>query len=92
MGVALVTAEVGCWWLARRAYDSGTEVALQMSGQRRTPVTPTNRIPWAIVVPDLRTTADAAHGMANLASTPFAGNVSDDTRAGRAGRSWPPMA
>jgi hypothetical protein len=30
-------------------------------------------------------TADESRGASNLATTPFAGNISTDTRAGRAG-------
>jgi hypothetical protein len=30
-------------------------------------------------------TADEAHGSSNLATLPYAGNVSSDTRAGRSG-------
>ena len=35
----------------------------------------------------LPTTADETRGSSNLATTPFAGNVSNDTRAGLAWRS-----
>jgi hypothetical protein len=60
-----------------------------MSGQRRTPDRTTGWRPRTRPVPDLRMTADADHGAGNLASLPFAGNVSDDTRAGSPGRSGP---
>lgn len=35
--------------------------------------------------PPLPITADQSRGASNLATVPFAGNISTDTRAGRAG-------
>jgi len=36
-------------------------------------------------LPSLPATADASRGTTNLATVPFAGNISTDTRAGRRG-------
>ena len=56
-----------------------------MTSQRRTPGYETGRQPRTLEVPDLTKTADVSRGMANLASRPRSGNVSDDTRAGSPG-------
>ena len=53
--------------------------------QRRNPAIETGRHERTPEVPDLTRTADAAHGMSNLASRPRAGNMSTDTRAGSPG-------
>lgn len=36
-------------------------------------------------LPTLPSTADASRGTSNLVTTPFAGNISSDTRAGKTG-------
>ena len=53
--------------------------------QRRSPEQETGRHERTLEVPDLTRTADAAHGMSNLATRPRAGNMSTDTRAGSLG-------
>jgi hypothetical protein len=56
-----------------------------MTDRRRSPASETGRRNGTPEVPDLPKTADATRGMSNLASVPRAGNLSTDTRAGRAG-------
>lgn len=54
--------------------------------KRRSPVNQTGRrVHVPLAGPDLPMTADAARGSSNLATTPRAGNISSDTRAGRPG-------
>jgi len=53
-----------------------------MTGQRRSPASESGRRDGTNPVPNLATTADPTRGTSNLASTPRAGNVSSDTRAG----------
>ena len=53
--------------------------------QRRNPARQTGRHERTPEVPDLTQSADASHGMSNLASRPRAGNMSTDTRAGSPG-------
>jgi hypothetical protein len=56
-----------------------------MTDRRRSPAPETGRRTWTLEAPDLAKTADASRGMSNLATVPRAGNLSSDTRAGRAG-------
>ncbi|HEY2887456.1 MAG TPA: hypothetical protein VGJ17_02490 [Candidatus Limnocylindrales bacterium] len=56
-----------------------------MTVQRRFPASESGRRQGILEVPDLATTADVSRGVSNLATVPRAGNVSSDSRAGRAG-------
>jgi len=55
-----------------------------MTDRRRYPEPESGRRHGARKVPDLAKTADASRGVSNLATMPRAGNISTDTRAGRA--------
>jgi hypothetical protein len=55
-----------------------------MTGQHRSPASESGRREGT-PIPDLAMTADPARGASNLATVPRAGNVSNDTRAGRLG-------
>ena len=55
-----------------------------MTDRRRYPETESGRRHGIDEVPDLAKTADASRGVSNLATKPRAGNISTDTRAGRA--------
>jgi hypothetical protein len=56
-----------------------------MTDRRRSPAPESGRRFEIVMVPDLANTADASRGASNLATRPRAGNLSTDTRAGRAG-------
>ncbi len=56
-----------------------------MTDRRRTPAPESGRRFGTTPVPSLASTADATRGASNLATVPRAGNISSDTRAGRAG-------
>jgi hypothetical protein len=56
-----------------------------MTDRRRTPAPESGRRFEASTVPDLAKSADVSRGASNLATVPRAGNISSDTRAGRAG-------
>ena len=56
-----------------------------MTDRRRQPAPESGRRIAAQPVETLARTADASRGSSNLATVPRAGNISSDTRAGRAG-------
>jgi hypothetical protein len=56
-----------------------------MTGRHRSPAPESGRRDETITVPNLAMTADRSRGASNLATVPRSGNVSSDTRAGRAG-------
>ena len=56
-----------------------------MTDRRRSPAPLSGRRIGFSTVPDLANTADVSRGASNLATVPRAGNLSTDTRAGRAG-------
>ena len=56
-----------------------------MTDRRRSPAFKTGRRIETDNVPNLAKTADASRGASNLSTVPRAGNISTDTRAGRAG-------
>jgi hypothetical protein len=56
-----------------------------MTDRRRNPELESGRRHGVHEAPDLAKTADASRGVSNLATRPRAGNISTDTRAGRAG-------
>jgi hypothetical protein len=55
-----------------------------MTDRRRSPAPESGRRHGTQQVPDLASTADEFRGASNLATVPRAGNISSDTRAGRA--------
>jgi len=56
-----------------------------MTDRRRSPAPESGRRDEIVMVPSLACTADVSRGASNLATVPRAGNISSDTRAGRAG-------
>ena len=56
-----------------------------MTDRRRSPAPESGRRNGTSRSPNLAKTADASRGASNLATVPRAGNLSSDTRAGRAG-------
>lgn len=56
-----------------------------MTDRRRSPAPESGRRYGTTLAPDLASTADASRGASNLATVPRAGNISTETRAGRAG-------
>jgi hypothetical protein len=56
-----------------------------MSDRRRSPAPESGRRYGPTLVPSLASTADVSRGASNPATVPRAGNLSTNTRAGRAG-------
>lgn len=56
-----------------------------MTDRRRSPALESGRRYGTTRVLSLASTADASRGASNLSTVPRAGNISSDTRAGRAG-------
>jgi hypothetical protein len=56
-----------------------------MTDRRRSPAPESGRRYGPSTVTSLASTADESRGASNLATVPRAGNISSDTRAGRAG-------